>query len=83
MSPPTRYSRYRESICVTIQERDMSPADFQPPSSDRPDREAPAPDEAPEAAPPPRSEVLSLELAQLGPAAPLRWLALGWRDFMH
>ena len=61
----------------------MSPADSQPPSPDRPDREAPAPDEAPEAAPPPRDEVLSLELAQLGLADPLRWLALGWRDFMR
>ena len=61
----------------------MALADSQPPSSDRPDRDAALSDEAPQAAPPPRSEVLSLELAPLGPADPLRWLALGWRDFMR
>lgn len=36
-----------------------------------------------EAAPAAEPSVLDMPLAQLGWADPLRWLALGWRDFRH
>ncbi|MEY5100020.1 MAG: hypothetical protein RJA36_2739 [Pseudomonadota bacterium] len=62
----------------------MDPADSQPPSSEQPAGDAPAPEEVYQPyVPPPKSALFALELAKLGPADPLRWLALGWRDFVR
>ena len=53
----------------------------EPSTSDRPP--TPQTQTAQEGAAPESASVFSLNLADLSPADPLRWVALGWRDFLR